>query len=438
MAGPELGIAPSLLLTMGNNNVNVGVNFEKFEWVSFINGGYIIRGRIRDNYHNLLKEIVHNQERQGYLDTARAGIRGKTPTEIKFSLSWSGTDQRTPIYTAFLTDITSQGSENTGWIEFIGIDPPSYILNGGDANGGFFEGTIADVIEQVVKEYSSKNMLTQNILCRKGKEISNTLDSKNNIWYPYRQDPKTFIFSMLEWSSGVTEDKTNWIVASGQTNSGSSRLIIKQQADLISRDLGTFAVNTKTGGAAQDVLRWEMLADSFIGTLQTRLVTHGISSTSGKYIDETSPDSSDSVISDENTQNKKNPQLSSNLAFTKPRPEDKRIWATSVLSVPEHSGGDVGVPYENYIGGKARNTFLNMLNMVMRLRVTVDGDARMFNSEDLGVSTVILNWNDIDGEPYFLSNKWLIYGFHHTMRAGSWTTDLYLYRLDHDASAQPV
>jgi len=74
----------------------------------------------------------------------------------------------------------------------------------------------------------------------------------------------------------------------------------------------------------------------------------------------------------------------------------------------------------------------------MRIRMRVTGDPEIFDSTNLGVSTATLSWHDIDGNPYFLSGRWMLYGFHHIVTQQKWHTDLYLDRLDGDADAKIV
>jgi hypothetical protein len=79
-----------------------------------------------------------------------------------------------------------------------------------------------------------------------------------------------------------------------------------------------------------------------------------------------------------------------------------------------------------------------MLNLVMRMKIRVQGERLLDDSSKLGVAKCNISWKDIDGEPYFLSGNWLVYGFHHSASPEAWFTDIYIARLDHDASAQKV
>ena len=101
---------------------------------------------------------------------------------------------------------------------------------------------------------------------------------------------------------------------------------------------------------------------------------------------------------------------------------------------------DIGKRYDEYIDGRSRGMFLNMLNLVMRckFRTTGIGKKDLANSHNLGVSKIKVLWRDVDNVPYLLDGDWLVYGFHHIMTVGHWYTDLYCARLDYNASAQKV
>lgn len=388
---------------------DVGNTFTKFEWASFINGGYIIRARLLDPYFNILKNIAT----KNYLKDGR-----KKETAVKFIIQWATTNEPTTERTAFITDLKAHGINESGELEFVAIDPPSFYLNEGTADGRAYVGNVTKVIKQVVKDFAHGNIPEP--------EMTETKDNKQNVWWMMRQDPKTFIRSILDWSASVTPQKTHWIVASVD-----KKLIIKEQADFKVEEFGSYRVN-KGGGVGKDVLTWEMISDNFLSPLQSKLITSGISAISGEYLDKTTDVQQQKVvIKDENTGNKTNARINQTQGFAKPQQD----WATSIMAIPEHSGGEMGVVYGDYIDGRARGMFLNMLNLVMRLKLRVFGEHKMDDSSKLGVAACTVTWQDIDGEPYFLSGRWLVYGFHHTVTRDNWVTDLYLSRLDYDASA---
>jgi len=175
---------------------------------------------------------------------------------------------------------------------------------------------------------------------------------------------------------------------------------------------------------------------------------------SGEYLDRITDTKEQIVyVKDENTNGKVNPNITKQQGFTKPkskngvisgagttRPSSKRGW-THIASVPEvYSAGDIGPKYSQYIDGCARQKYIEMLNMLMRIKVTADGQARLYDSTELGRTKATLRWLKADEEsggskPRFLDGDWLIYGWHHKLAHGNWDTDVYLARLDWDAAS---
>ena len=280
-----------------------------------------------------------------------------------------------------------------------------------------YEGNVSKVIKEVVNEYAPGIEL----------EISETDDNETNVWPMMRQDPKTFIQSLLDWSSSLVGQKqaSAWIVASVD-----EKIVIKQLHELESQNLGVFTASFSTKN--NDLKDFHLVSNVFVANIQTELITHGISAVSGKYLDRQTTEEF-TVISDENTSSKINTKINSKLGFNKP--EGDR--STSIMAVPELNGGEIGIKYEEYIGGRARNTYINMLPNVMRIKLSVYGNYTFDDSSKLGASVITLNWRDTDETPYFLSGNWILYGFNHVMEKGKgWNTDLYCYRIDHNASAK--
>jgi len=410
MGEPKITHRPLVEISV-DGGPDIGDKFTKFEWASFINGGYIIRAKITDYHFNILTDLATKQ----YLKDGR-----KKETPVKFKAKWAA-GESTSERTAFITTLDSRGSFTDGELEFIAIDPPSFYLNEGTADGRAYKGKVSTVIRQVINDFAPA---VTNV------EITETNDNSENIWWMMRQDPKTFIRSLLDWSSSVTPNKTHWIVASVD-----NKLIIKEQAELQPFDFGIYHVNQKTNSGGTDILSFEMLANNFVSPLQTKLITSGISSISGEYLDKITDIGENKVhIKDQNTANKVNVNITQSQGFSKP---DKK-WATSVMAIPEHNAGDLGLQYSQYIDGRARGMFLNMLNLVMRMKLRVYGEVKADDSSKLGVATATVKWIGKDNEPYFLGGRWLVYGFHHIVTVDGWVTDIYLSRLDHDASAKKV
>jgi len=426
----DVGYHPELFLTVAGGR-NLGPLMQKFEWKSFTNGGYIIRAKFSDSVWKELRNIAT----KFYLDKGR-----RQPTEVIFQCKWPGVSSDnadTGKHKAFMTELEATGLPYSGFLEFIAVDPPSYYLNQGASSGKAYRGKVSDVIKKVVQEYAPGVTV----------EVSDTTDYDENVWYMNRMDPKTFIGSLIDWSSSLTKKKTNWIVSSsGAISNGQPTIHIKEQADKQSVNYGALSFNVKTP-AGNSVYNFEMLADNFISLFNKQVITQGISVVSEKYWDRiVDKDRKVVHVYDEQTSEKKNVNIDSKRGFKKPdqstgAPEIPHDWSTSILAVPEvYSSADVGKRYDEYIDGRCRNSYLNMLNLVMRCKFRTTGIGRpsLANSHNLGVSKIKVLWRDSDNNPYMLDGDWLVYGFHHIMTVGHWTTDVFGARLDMDASAQKV
>lgn len=433
MGNPKIGTHPEIYLKIEGEDVSR--MFSKFEWKAFTNGGYVIRAKLEDPYWNILRNLTTKY----YLRKGR-----KQPTKAIFEIKWPGVpDGSTGKQVAYLTDLDargySTGTPGVGGLEFIAIDPPSYWLNAGDSSGKIYKGKVSDVIKKVLEEYYKAPNGEGQV------DVSTTTDSDQNIWHMNRMDPKTFIGSLLDWSSSVTEQKTNWVVSSdGDVERGQS-ISIKEQAKKEQVNYGVYILDTSIPSGV-DSYYFEFLADNFISLFQRSLITHGISAVSERFLDRKVDQEKKMVhVTDENTSAKLKPSISADRGFTKPgdsppSPEDPHQWSTAIMAIPEHSAGDIGQPYDKYIDGRARYQFLNMLNLVMRIRLRVTGEPSrdLANGHNLGVSRLKIAWMDADGNPYFLSGTWFVYGFHHIVTREAWHTDLYCARMDHDANATAV
>ncbi len=431
-------ISTSATVSIKIGDVDLGSLCTNLEWSSFVNTGYIVKGEVHDANHFNLKAIVRGADGEEaklkYLQDGR-----KKPVPVKFKFSWAGGDNvnETEERVAYLISLNGHGSGQNSLIEFVAIDPPSFMLNAGTADGRVYQGRVSDVIKKVVEDFTGKTEGVPNLEI----DVTKTNDSDKNLWYMARQDPKTFIMSMLDFSSSLSTDKSRWIISSNDT-----KINIKKESDLEGIDFGDFSVAPTNSKEARDHNNWELHMNNFISAYQTRLVTGGISAVSGQYLDVRNAEDS-VIVKDENTAQKRNVELGSDRAFAKPEPGSGTTWpqglpATFIMSVPEHSGRDIGMAYGDYIDGRARQKFINMLGMAMRIRIEVDGLAAASSSDLLGVSTASLTWKDIseESELYFLHGRWIVYGFRHlfTDRRGEWTTSLYLYRLDYNAASKKL
>lgn len=406
-----------------------------FEWKSLVNGGFIIRAKIIDHGFDLLSSVFT----QNYFQTARQNMN---PTIVKFRVRWLE-GYATPWRRAVISDMDAKGqAAYGGFFEFIAVDPVSFYINNGKSSGAVYKGKIggdSGVIMQVLNDYLPGSIGGLGVM----KKVSDTTDAKSQ-WWMMRQDPKTFITSLLEWSSSLTKNKTSWLVSNGE-DENNIWINIEESYTPSLRDPATVGDQSgplviKFGGRPSDpiadTLKWEMLHDSLLVVFNTKLVTSGISAISGQYLDKITDTGEQSVfVKDANTQNKTNPSFGSDRGYSKPTVEN-RGW-TNIASIPEFSAGDLGKKYGDYMDGRARQTYMDMLNMVMRIKVTMTGEPRLFDSTDLGRSQVTLKWLGIDADKAkFMDGKWLLYGWHHRC-SKTWATDVYLARLDFNADAIP-
>jgi hypothetical protein len=428
--------ATDLYFLDSNGNVkskNWDLNTHNFEWQSFVNGGFIARFKIHDSHFDLL-DVFFDQD---YFRTVR---RLQQPPLVKFRVRWEE-GKSTPWRIAIISDMQSTGkAAYDGYFEFIAVDPISYYLNRGDSAGSVYEGQIGGdkgVIMQVLNNYVPDRIGQLPVI----KKVSETTEVRNKYWM-MRQDPKTFIMSLLDWSSSLTSKRTSWIVANGETQDGLSISI---------KESWTPALNYPTSiegppaplifrykPSGSDILRWEMLHNPFTVVLNSMLTTAGISAISGEYLDITTDIRKQNVwVTDDNTENKVNPSFGADRGYSKPQRPARGF--TQVASVPEFNAGDIGIPLHNYIDGRARQSYLEMLNLIMRIKITVRGEPRLYDCEDLGRSYVTLGWLGVENDEKqisFMDGNWLVYGWHHRC-FNNWETDLYLARIDYDAKAMP-
>lgn len=402
----------------GGEAVDAGAVCIRFQFKAMMNGGYMILGCLKDANFNIIRRLLIESQ---YFKLARSSI-----FRCQFRLKWRGNENRTQLQTAYVISLmASGGNADAAELEFVAIDPPSWFLNAGDASGRVYRGRVSEVIKAVVAQYAPNIVL----------DVSETVDSTNNMFWMMGMDPKTFISSLLDWSCSLTRNKTQWIVAMDDT-----LMQIKAQDEIPSRNIG-FYVGPHGGAAAPTVREWQILADNALSIVNSKLITQGMSTVSGQYLDKVADvDETKVVVKDSNTSKKYKARTTVNKAFTKP-PDGgpPRVGWTNVGAVPEvYSAGEIGRSYSDYIDGRARALWLNMANMIMRCRLRVLGHGIFFGGVGLGVDTITVQWFDIDGQPFFLAGNWIVYGFDHYYRPGSWVTDIYCARLDYNAAGTAV
>ncbi|MDP1712446.1 MAG: hypothetical protein Q8K86_08315 [Candidatus Nanopelagicaceae bacterium] len=406
MGRPVVAQMPMVKCIVGGKDL--GEQLLDFEWMARANGGYVVRMKTVDQHLNFLKDWAKDE----LLPKAR-----KEPLEMKFQIKWPKQGE-TKERKAWITDVASEGTFIVNETEIIAIDPPSWALNAGNSAGKVYRGNVSDVIKQVCNDYQIKG--APNLT-----KITETGDDKNNQWWMMRQDPKTFIQMLLDWSSKLTPKKTNW-----STSTKDYEMHIVEQADIPNLNFGIYDIDVRKITAASDMQHISIHSDVLTNFWQTKLVTQGISAVSGKYYDKIATEP-DVVVTDERTGNKIDAASTSEESFKKPT-ED---WSTSLLAIPEHNAGDVGVEYGGYIDGRARNMYISQLNLMHRIRLLVRGDPVIDDPFGLDGTVVNLRWKNEYGNPYWLGGKWIVYGFHHIVTRAMWWTALYLRRYDYNSAA---
>jgi len=384
------------------NGIPVSKLVSSFEWKSFVNGGFIVRAEIIDPYFQLLGKIFE-ESGSGILPTARQYDK---PTLIEFSLAWVD-GASTPPRVALVSDIYASGSDATaGLFEVIAVDPVSYYINAGDCSGKAYRGKIGGekgVIMQVLRDYIPDNIRSYSVR----RVVDDTTQTEDALSIEVKESWTP----SLRYPTSVEGDSGSFVLSYG----GGERL------------------------PPRIIHSWELSANTFLSAVNLRLVTSGLSAVSGKYFDRIIDKDERIVhVRDENTENKVNPRLSADESFTKPSKTD-RGW-THLHSVPEiYSAGDIGRDYSEYIDGRARQKYMDMLHMVMRAKARCVGQPRLYDSTELGRTKATIRWTKQGAgevDPRFLDGDWLIYGWHHVFsNEEAWYTDIYLARLDWDAKA---
>lgn len=420
-----------------------------FNWKSLVNKGFIVTFKVRDVAHSLLKEVIEgasdDDKYDNVLSYLRIGRQNNPDNQlmIKFRIRWDK-GATTPWRHALVADIRARGLDNyDGTFAITAVDPISYYLNLGDASGQIFRGKIGGdngVIKQVINQYVPPTI--------GGFSIKSVVDDTTDTEYNHqmmRQDPKTFIKSLIEWSSSLNSDKVSWLIqvgeiskdaanpSDGESKSTFNINVVKNSTDSVDGPNGEY-ISFKYGGKQSDILSWEFIGENDIAVVSNRLFSSSISAATGAVIERD--------VVDENTGNKFNPPLTDIRGFTKPNQVDK--GATFIQPIPEFSSGqELGIDYRQYIDGRARQQYMDMLRGVMRLKVSVMGEPKLFDTSQLGLTLINIKWHsdnrDDPGESErFLTGPWILYGWEHVCTPkGSWKTNIFLNRLDYDSDAKP-
>jgi hypothetical protein len=423
---PHVDVRPQVEVFFSGIKQDLGYLFRRFEFKGMVNSGYIIKCQLFDADYHLLQQLTDGD----YFGKPRS-----EPIEVKFRIksgpNVTGQEWCTLTRSAIVTDLYAAGQmENRALLEFIAVDKASWSLNTGDAAGSVYKGKISEVIKAVVSKYAPDITL----------DIGETSDSRENRWYMMRQDPQTFIASLLNWSASVTKDKTHWLIITEDDTTDGTKLTIKEQAAFTSQQRAFY--RHYDGLTVSNLRSWEVVANNALSIMHTKIATQGISSVSGRYFDKTTDKDENIVVAkDSTTSNKQIPDVPGGRAFKKPPDGSggaKNIGWTSVPAIPEiYNGGELGLEYDKYIDSTARTTYLDMLQNLLSVKFRTFGHGEWTDCKGLGVDTIYVKWMG-EENVYWLTGNWMVYGFHHIVDRKNWWTDVYAARQDIDASAKQV
>ncbi len=320
-------------------------------------------------------------------------------------------------------------------LEITAIDPITHALTTGDAGGRAYRGNIAEVITNVVSDFGRP-------VAGKSPEVdvTNFSGSDDMSWHMYRQDPKTFISSLLDWSVSLTDTKTRFLIGID-----GNKLSIQEQGKMPTKRRGYYQKHMAQGDTIYD---HKIFANNYVSTVDNKLVTQGAASTNGFYLDRVNdPSETFTVVSDRTTQNKYVPKVAVTRSFAKanstPGKTTPYSGSTTVMAIPELlATGEMGIPYENYIDGKARNEYFKVANNGLRMILRVFGHGEYYNTMGLGADTVFVAMQNMSTSTelsyFWNTGAWIVEGFHHKLTNDNWYTDLNLLRLEQNASGRKV
>jgi hypothetical protein len=241
----------------------------------------------------------------------------------------------------------------------------------------------------------------------------------------------------LEWSSPLTQNKTQWLVSSNGVN-----LQIKEQAEIKSKQRGYYTFWESSVPSRDTIHEWDMITDNTLSLTNTEIITQGLSAVSGAYFDKiTDQQNGKIVVKDSTTDKKVIANTSDENSFTKA--EEQIEGASSIPAIPEmYSAGDLGLKYDDYMDGRARDLWLGLTRKLIRCRFRVLGHGEWSDGFGLGIDTIKILWlsapknfDEPAAPEWFLSGNWIVYGFEHDVTTSGWETDIYAARFDFDAAA---
>ena len=423
-----LSPSPYIKFSIDDDNLDWGPRVTLLEMIGMVNTGYVMEVTIQDGEEELLTKFTERD----YFNIGR-----KEPSYAYFRFksgpgdNWRIPEDSTKIQEAIIThfEFFTPPDDRT-YIKIIAIDPPSYFLNMGDASGKSYQGRVDQVITKVVKQYAPEIEF----------EMKETTDNELNRHYMMRQDAKTFMMSLLEWSTPLNQTSTNWLI-----QVDGKKMAISDQGSLTPKNRGYYKRHTSE--EFDMIIEARTQSNNALKLAAVKIYSAGAGSTAGDYLDRiTDPDEVKTVARDSTTTEKIIPYVDEFYSFKKP-PDDPsseppKIGSTYIPPIPEYySSGDLGLDYEKYIDGRARNDYLTLLTSVIKSKIKIPGHGEFIDTFGLGVDTIFINWRKLSSEEapdqlFWMFGHWIVYGFRQRLSYGSWFTELYITRADEDAKAK--
>lgn len=408
------------------DGVEIGYYCNKFEWVCFINGGHRVTASFKDTYQNVLDRSMIEKllEKAKSIDGIDVTVRVWQDYQRKVGKKTAQRKFKVLTLNSYLL-----GSITDATLELVCIDQASWILNRGKCDGHAYKGKIGGdggVIAQIINKHAGGIEA----------QVDDTNDNEKNTWWDLRLDPKTIISSLVEWSSSITINKTPLVI-----HCQDNEFKCREWANLPPTKTNgkKFHVAHRKGFPQEWTNRGELqiLSNNLLAPAATRLYTGSISAVTGLYVakDNEILTPEQRWADDISTGNKLSPIISSDQGYKKHINES----GTFIEPVPEHNNGDVGLKYQDYSVGRARDWFIKTIYTTMRVKITIEpGDTDFDDVYACGRDRIFLEVIDLKGKPYYINGPWLLYGFRHLCDWEHWKTELLLSRIEYDAAKRPI
>ncbi len=395
----------------------------------FVNNGYAFKVQLSNIDFRLLSKLIDGtKENRTLLNKIR---KEPIPITIEFSHN-NGTDSknRTRKITGYIISISSSGTKEVDFVTIVALDPVSWSLRIGDAEGKAYFGKLHEAIRQVINKYAPDIIV----------DIDETIDSRGT-WWSLRRSPIEMLSHWITIASSLNSDKVPWMIGID-----GNRLKIAPQTKFESKTVGYYTKRTKD--LESTIMKWRSLLNPSLGHEEMGIITAGISGLTGKYLDQiTDPDSS--IITDTNTQSKLIPKTNNNNIKSTIRPEVETFRVNSygrqfIESLPEYVNNNDNIAYKEYYDAYARTKYVRDVYKLFTLDVAVVGHGVYDNTMIMGTSNVFIDWrnllfNNKASQTYYLHGNWLVYGFKHTYTNNTgWKTILNLARPDHNALGKKI